>query len=85
MKHISWQACCTQHCQPRSYGKETGRFDDRANLERYRPEDLQSLHPDISWDLELSIWFPLGNSVLVQEIIKSLGLDEHIIGFDLVL
>ena len=74
MKHISWQACCTQHCQPRSYGNETGRFDDRANLERYRPEDLQSLHP-----------FRWGNSVLVQEIIKSLGLDEHIIGFDLVL
>ena len=60
-------------------------LDDRTNLERYRPEDLQSLHPDISRDLELSIRFPLGNSVLVQEMIKSLGIDEHMFGFDLVL
>ena len=60
-------------------------LDDHTHLVEYKPEDLQSLHQDISRDLELSIWFPLGNSVLVQEIIKSLGLDEHIIGFDLVL
>ena len=58
---------------------------DRTNLEQYKPEDLQSLHPDISRDLELSIWLPLGNSVLVQEIIKPLGIDEHMFGSDLAL
>ena len=60
-------------------------IDDRTDHRQYKPEDLQSLLQDFSRDLELSIWPPLGNSVLVQEIINPRGLDEHIFGADLVL
>ena len=59
--------------------------DDRTDHRQYKPEDLQSLLQDFSRDLELSIWPPLGNSVLVQEIINPLGIDEHMFGADLVL
>ena len=46
--------------------------DDRTDHRQYKPEDLQSLLQDVSRDLELSIWLPLGNSVLVQESINPL-------------
>ena len=45
-------------------------IDDRTDHRQYKPEDLESLLQDISRDLELSIWPPRGNSVLVQEIIE---------------
>ena len=50
-------------------------LDDRTDHRQYKPEDLQSLLQDISRDLELSIWPPRGNSVLVQEIIEPIGID----------
>ena len=59
-------------------------LDDHTHLVEYKPEDLQSLHQDISRDLELSIWPPLGQSVLVQQIINPLGIDDHMFGFDVV-
>ena len=59
-------------------------IDDRTDHRQYKPEDLQSLLQDFSRDLELSIWPPLGNSVLVQEIIEPRGSDEHMFGVDLV-
>ena len=58
--------------------------DDRTDHRHYKPEDLQSLLQDFSRDLELSIWPPLGNSVLVQKSIEPRAIDEHMFGADLV-
>ena len=58
-------------------------IDDRTDYRQHKPEDLQSRLQDFSRNLELSIWPPLGNSVLVQESIDPLAIDQYMFGADL--